>query len=217
MTHRLPMMYRFVRWLLPLVLRAFDWRVRVDGIEHVPLSGAVVASNHVAHTDPLYLGRALDRDGRIVRYLAKRELFESRWVGPIVRGAMQIPVDRRGDPSASLVHAEAALLAGHTVVVFPEGTIHPRVLRANVKSGAARLAIATGAPLVPGAVWGGQHVGRGALGLPSRSVQMRVRFGPPIQAAPGDEPAAVMDRLVAAMTELADAVARDYPDRTPRR
>ena len=132
----------------------------VTGLEHLPLDGAVIlACNHVSFADPLILGMAVERRGRAIRYLAKRELFDHPLLRPILTSTKQIPVDRRGDAAASLVEAERALREGAVVAIFPEATI-PRAGQPpkEPKTGAARLAMATGALLIPVATWGGQQV-----------------------------------------------------------
>lgn len=108
--------------------------------------------------------------GRRPRFLAKDELFKVPVVGTALRGAHQIPVDRAkaGDPSP-LHSAQEALRAGEVVVIYPEGTItdRPDSMPMQGRTGMVRLALATGAPIVPMASWGSQAVwqktGRGSL------------------------------------------------------
>lgn len=177
----------------------------VAGLEHVPPTGPViVACNHISYADPIILGMAVERCGRAVRYLAKRELFESRLMGPVVRSTNQIPVDRHGhSPGASLVEAEAALKQGALVAIFPEGTIpKPDRPLPVPKTGAARLALATGVPLVPAAVWGGLQASGSALRWLRPGVRFAARFGPPVPYGPDDTPAELLARLMDAVGGL---------------
>jgi len=116
------------------------------------------------------------------RFLAKDELFKIPIVGTALRGAHQIPVDRAkaGDPSP-LNSAQDALRAGEIVVIYPEGTVTdmPDSTPMQGRTGMVRLALATGAPIVPMASWGSQAVwqksGRGSL-----------KFGRPVWVKVGD-------------------------------
>ncbi|MGH3695129.1 MAG: lysophospholipid acyltransferase family protein [Pseudonocardiaceae bacterium] len=99
-------------------------RRRFEGLAHIPESGPVlVACNHVSYLDPIYAGVFMHRRGRIPRFLAKQDLFETPVIGRVMTGAGQIPV-RRGSTEAGqgLWHAEQALAAGKAVMIYPEGT-----------------------------------------------------------------------------------------------
>ena len=136
------------------------WR----GVEHVPESGGViVAVNHVSLADPVYVAEyVLHAAGRVARFLAKDALFAGRGlVARVVRGAGQIPVHRESaDAGRSLADAVAALRAGGCVVIYPEGTVtrDPDRWPMVAKTGVARLALTSGAPVVPLAQWGAQRV-----------------------------------------------------------
>jgi 1-acyl-sn-glycerol-3-phosphate acyltransferase len=164
----------------PLLAAWFDWHI--DGVEHLPREGpAIVAVNHVSYLDPLAIGYALDRNHRRPRFLAKAELFEAPVVGWVVRSAKQIKVDRAGRFALrSLRFAEKALEEGEVVVIFPEGTTttHLDMTPLKPKSGVARLALVSGAPVIPCATWGGQWVWTKTMGInPGPRHDVWVRFG----------------------------------------
>jgi len=153
--------YRFAVAVIKPVLLAFtkrDWR----GTEHVPRSGGVIiAVNHVSHADPFTIAHYLHDLGRWARFLAKSELWQVFFVRRVMAGAYQIPVHRRtSDASLALKDAVASLEAGECVVVYPEGTTtkDPTYWPMVPKTGVARLALLTGAPVVPVAQWGPQDI-----------------------------------------------------------
>ena len=139
---------------LLLLLTKRRW---VDG-EKIPATGGVVlAANHVSHVDPLTFAHFVYAYGRLVRFLAKAAVFDVPVVGRIVRDARQIPVYRlTKDASKAFGAAVAAVEAGECVVVYPEGTItrDPGLWPMTGKTGAARIALASGVPVVPVAQWG---------------------------------------------------------------
>jgi len=163
------------------VLTHRDWR----GRGHVPASGAVlVAVNHVSSVDPLTTAHFVYGCGRLPRFLAKSEVFGWPLVGRVLRGAGQIPVYRETpDAAEALREAEAMLRRGECVVLFPEGTTtsDPDWWPIPARTGVARLALSTGAPVVPVAQWGPQEVWdyrtRRLRLLPRRTV--RYLAGPP--------------------------------------
>ncbi len=123
--------------------------------------GVVVAVNHISHVDPLVVAHYLYDLGRPGRFLAKAALFEVPVVGRIVAAAGQIPVYRETmDAAESLRAAVAAVRAGECVVIYPEGTItRDRALwPMGGKTGAARVALLTGCPVIPMGVWGPQEL-----------------------------------------------------------
>lgn len=138
----------------------FKWSI--EGLENIPRKGgAILAFNHIAYLDPLVTAYVVDRAKRRPRYLAKSELFADKRIGWILKGAKQIPVYRgTKDAPMALDRAVAALEKGEIVVIFPEGTIttDPDLNPMAAKTGAARLALAAGVPLIPAAVWGTANV-----------------------------------------------------------
>jgi 1-acyl-sn-glycerol-3-phosphate acyltransferase len=157
-------LYHSVVGLAKVVMRIMRWRVTVSGEENIPASGpAIIAANHIGFMDFVFLGFAADRRRRVVRFMAIQKAFEHPLGGPLLRGMRHIPVDREGDPVAAFDHAVRALRAGEIVGLHPEARVNRlrdpgRVGIRSAKSGAARMALATGAPLIPAAVWGSQHL-----------------------------------------------------------
>jgi 1-acyl-sn-glycerol-3-phosphate acyltransferase len=195
------------------LFKAMNWRIDVQGAEHLPASGgAVVATNHVGYLDFTFVGYGARKRGRLLRFLAKQEIFDHPVAGPLMRGMRHIPVDRFGRAHDSLAAAVDALSRGELIGMFPEATISRSFVPSAGKSGAARMAMEAGAPLVPGAVWGSQRLlTKGRPRNLQRGVAIAVRFGPPIPYTAGEDPAVVTKRLMDAITALVDAAAATYP------
>ncbi len=143
---------------LLLALTKRRWR----GGENIPdTGGCVLAVNHISHLDPLTCAHFVYGYGRIVRFLAKAELFDIPVLGRIVRSAKQIPVYRlTTDASLSFTAAVSAVEDGECVIVYPEGTItrQPELWPMTGKTGAARIALASGVPVIPVAQWGAHRI-----------------------------------------------------------
>ena len=135
-----------------------DWR---HG-ERIPASGGfVLALNHISHADPLTAAHIVYDHGRLPRYLAKSGLFENKALGRFMRAAGQIPVHRASRSAVGAYDAAvAAVRAGECIVVYPEGTItrDPDLWPMVGKSGAARIALETGCPVIPIGQWGAQEL-----------------------------------------------------------
>jgi len=133
----------------------------IDG-EKIPAEGGcVIAMNHVSHIDPLTLAWLLYEHGRLVRYLAKDALFKTPVIKYIVRDARQIPVSRLTVDAADAFEAACeAVRDGGCVGVYPEGTItkDPTGWPMRGKTGAARIALETGCPVIPIGQWGAQEI-----------------------------------------------------------
>ena len=176
------MSFEAYRRSLTPVVRAV-YRLEVRGEEHVPPAGAlVIAGNHESLLDPFVLAAAIPRP---IRYLAKAEMFDVPFVGRIVKSAQQIPVYRlTTDASLSFTAAVAAVEAGECVVVYPEGTItrQPDLWPMTGRTGAARIALASGAPVIPMAQWGPNHIlapyAKRPRLLPRKTIY--VSAGPPV-------------------------------------
>lgn len=206
--------------LKPWLRMWFRWTV--EGLENIPKRGpAIIACNHIAYLDPLVLGFLIDNAGRHPRFLTKSELFQDRRIAWILRGAKQIEV-RRGTKAApmALEHALAALAEGECIAVFPEGTVttDPDLKMMPARTGAARLALNSTAPVVPGALWGTQNVWPKGYGKNWRPTQrILARFGAPFVArgdpsAPRDWESTnreIADRISGLLAELRPLV----PDR----
>jgi len=148
----------FVIPLLKLFTKR-DWR----GKENIPQTGPMIAiSNHISYADSLIFAHFLYGNGRAVRFLAKSSLFKIPVIGWVLRHAEQVPVDRMGEGKAAkaLPHAIAFLEAGHCLGVYPEGTLtrDSEIWPMRAKTGLARLAVMTKAPVIPCAQWGAQDI-----------------------------------------------------------
>jgi 1-acyl-sn-glycerol-3-phosphate acyltransferase len=193
------------------------------GGEKIPESGGcLVVLNHISHVDPLIAAHVMWDHGRIPRYLAKSGLFKSRLLGGYLRSAGMIPVERLSRNAVGAFDAAvAAVRAGELVVVYPEGTItrDPATWPMTGKSGAARIALETGCPVIPIGQWGAQEVlapyaTRPDL-FPRKTITMKV--GDPVDLgdlAAQEHTAAVIaeatERIMDAITRLV-AEARGEP------
>ena len=158
------------------------WR----GVEHLPAEGGFIAAgNHMTNIDPLTFAHFLYDNGFAPKILAKSSLFTVPVLGPILRATGQIAVFRNtAEAGKSLGAAIAALEAGECVAVFPEGTLtrDPDLWPMAGKTGVARLALTTRAPLIPIAQWGPQDLlGRyGKMLKPIPRKTVTVVAGPPV-------------------------------------
>ncbi len=169
-----PVIYWLARAILQPSFRVY-FRLQRVGREHLPSRGPLLlASNHRSFLDPFVIGMMVRRP---VYYMAKRELFEKRWQAWILNALGAFPVDRGAGDAAAIDTAREILERGDCVVVFPEGTrVRPGPL-GRPKRGVGRLALETGAPVVPVAVIGTEDVRAGWRIRPRR---VRVRAGRPL-------------------------------------
>lgn len=153
------------------------------GQENVPPSGGVIiAPNHISHFDPLVVAHFVYGAGRWPRFLAKASVFKVPLVGAFLRKVLQIPVERGSvEAVKSLDVLVDALRQGGAVIIYPEGTTtrEPDLWPMRGKTGAARLALLTGAPVVPVAHWGAQRV------FDPRTKKLSLRPWAPITATAG--------------------------------
>jgi len=157
-----------------------------SGMEHLPRSGPVIiVPNHISHADPLVSAHFIYDAGRWPQYLGKASVFRVPVVGSILRKARQIPVERgSAEAVKSLEVLIEALADGGAVIIYPEGTTtrEPELWPMRGKTGAARLALATGAPVVPLAMWGPERMfdpRSKRVGLRPR-IPVTVVAGPPV-------------------------------------
>ncbi len=143
--------------------------------------GCVIVSNHLSHIDPLTLAHLLYDHGRLPRYLAKDSLFHVFFAGTILRSTGQIPVARlTSDAGSAFTAAVQGVRDGKAVMFYPEGTISrdPDLWPMVGKTGAARVALESGAPVVPIAQWGQQNIlypyGRKLKLIPPQRVRLKV-------------------------------------------
>lgn len=210
---RLGFWYRLVVVVVKPFLRLFtrrDWR----GVENLPTAGGFIAvANHVSEVDPLMVGEFLLDNGRPPRFLAKKELFRIAPLRIIFEGAKQIPVDRNStDASKALSAAVDALHAGECIFIYPEGsaTRDPKLWPMKARTGVARLALLSKAPVVPIAQWGPQQIlaykARRPKLLPPTTIH--VLAGPPVDLS------AYYDRPITAelLHEVTDVVMHKVAD-----
>lgn len=199
------------------VFNGLRWKIRAFGIDNVPLTGpAVLASNHVGYLDFVFVGYAARKRGRRVRFMAKKEVFDHRIAGPLMRGMRHIPVDRYADARLAVEAATDALRRGEVVGMFPEGTISRAFVPRRGKTGAARMALDAGAPLIPCAVWGSQRIlTKGRPRNFERGVAIDVHIGEPLEVERDEDVVAVTERLMKRIEALVADAERAYPQ-TPR-
>jgi 1-acyl-sn-glycerol-3-phosphate acyltransferase len=186
-----------------------------------------VIGNHLSYFDPFAHAYFVVRAGRRPRFLAKAELFQNPLLRTVLRGLRQIPVQRGTGDQTSLEEATRAIERGEVVVIYPEGTStagRPGFLPGRGKTGAVRLALATGARIVPVATWGGQYVWRrGSFRFPEFGRPILLRAGEPIDVrarAGGVEDYETIrrltDELMDGLTELVEGLRDAYPRRWSR-
>ncbi len=197
-----------------VVFSAMGLRRTFSGTEHVPRTGgAVMAINHTGFLDFAIAGEAALPARRLVRFMAKDEIFRHPVAGPLMRGMKHIPVDREAG-AASLVAAVRALQDGEIVGVFPEATMSPSWELLPFKQGTVRMAVEAGAPILPTIVWGSQRVltyGRRKR-LTQRRLPVTVTVGEPLVLTQEDGIAGGTRRLREVMTVMLHEAQESYPD-----
>jgi 1-acyl-sn-glycerol-3-phosphate acyltransferase len=220
-----PTLVRVV-WLLNQVFQHLAKR-EWQGQEKVPRTGGVVfVVNHISNIDPIVFGQYLAYAGRYPRYLGKASLFRVPVIGRIITACGQIPVERgTTNASVALSRAVAAVRAGQSVTVYPEGTItlDPDLWPMAGKTGAARIALETGAPVVPIGQWGAQHILGGKQLrfpklVPRQTVQLKA--GDPVDLDDlRDRPIAppvlreATERIMSSVTQLVAELRGEEPPR----
>ncbi|MCW2615064.1 MAG: 1-acyl-sn-glycerol-3-phosphate acyltransferase [Frankiales bacterium] len=195
------------------LFRGLGIRFHISGEDNVPKTGgAVMAINHVGYLDFTFAGLAARENGRLVRFMAKKEVFDHKVSGPLMRGMKHIPVDRYGAGGDSYKLAVTALAAGEIVGVFPEATISTSYELKDFKTGAARMAMEAGVPLLPTVVWGSQRImTKGRKRDLTRGTPLRIVVGEPFLPAPGSDPVEVTAELKARMSVLLEEAIATYP------
>ncbi|QXJ24846.1 1-acyl-sn-glycerol-3-phosphate acyltransferase [Actinomadura graeca] len=196
-----------------------DWQ----GQGNVPgKGGLIIASNHISESDPLALAHFVYESGRYPVYLAKSTLFDVRFLRGVLRGTGQIPVHRdRADAALALEDAEKALVDGECLMFYPEGscTRDPELWPMTGQTGVARMALRTGAAVVPVANWGAHELlpykkgeqkglaGRLKKGFhPFPRKTMKVIAGPPVDLSRYRERPLDKGTLRAATDDIMDAI-----------
>jgi 1-acyl-sn-glycerol-3-phosphate acyltransferase len=187
----------------------------MTGTEHVPRrGGAVLAINHTGYLDFTFAGLGAVPAKRLVRFMAKDQIWKNPIAGPLMRGMKHIPVDRDAG-AASYNAAVEALKAGEIVGVFPEATMSPSFELLPFKQGAARMAVDAAVPILPMILWGSQRVlGYGRRKpLSQRRLPITIAIGEPLVVGADEGVAAITRRLRAVMDQMLREAQDNYPDR----
>lgn len=187
-----------------------------QGQENLPSpehGGAILAINHVSYLDFALVGTAALPMKRYVRFMAKKEIFDNRIAGPLMRGMHHICVDRSSG-SASMVAALRALHDGEIIGIFPEGTISVSFEIKELKSGAVRLSQGAGVPVIPTIIWGSQRLWTKKVkrNLTQRGVPISVSFGSPLYFDKDSDVEKGERELRETMIAMLHQVQGSYPD-----
>ncbi len=190
-------------WIQLLILVIV--RKDVKGVENIPREGAfILASNHVGDTDPPFITAVTPRR---IMWMAKQGLFDVPILGVIFRMLGLIPVRRTGADLAALRRAHRELERGHVLGVFPEGTRRRDQGMKEAEPGAAALALRTGAPVLPTAIWGSEKMR--FPGLLLRRTPISVRFGTPFRLTQTRRP--TREQIAEATDEIMRRIAELLP------
>ena len=185
-----------------------------EGVENIPLEGgAVLSINHIGYLDFALTGTAALPAGRYVRFMAKKEIFDNKLAGPLMRGMHHICVDRSSG-TASFVAALRALRSGEIIGIFPEGTISVSFEIKELKTGAVRLAMGAGVPVIPTIVWGSQRIWTKKVkrNLRRNKFPITVAFGTPLYFDKQSDVDAGEKLLRETMISMLHEVQAKYPD-----
>ncbi len=193
--------------------KLLDLTFEITGDEHVPSSGgAVLAVNHISYVDFIFGGFATQRAKRLVRFMAKRELFDHKYTGPLMRSLHHIKVDRE-DGTGSFQTAVDYLADGEVVGVFPEATISRSFELKGFKTGTVRLAAEAGVPIIPLILWGTQRMYTKDHPRDfSRGKTLSLTVGEPLTVTTKDNAVAQTARLRSQMADMLDRTIREYTD-----
>lgn len=202
--------YRSIIGLARAVFFAQGLKFDVKGDEHIPSEGgAVIAINHTGYMDFTYAGLPVRTPKRYIRFMAKKEVFDDKISGPIMRALEHIPVDRSAGADSYLAAVDY-LRRGELVGVYPEATISRSFEIKEFKSGAARMAIEAGVPIIPMVIWGAQRVW--TKGYPKRlgrtNTPISIAVGEPIQ--PFEPASELTAKLHATMQDMLLELQKNY-------
>jgi len=203
--------YPPVVWTAKAAFKVLGLRFQMTGTEHIPTTGpALLAVNHVSYLDFIFAGFGAQPAGRLVRFMAKKEIFDHRFGGPVMRSLHHIPVDR-GEGLASYQEALRYLAIGEVVGIFPEATISRSFEIKEIKTGAARMAAEAQVPLIPVIVWGTQRLFTKDHPRDfSRGKTIAITVGEPLHPT-GESPVRETAELHTAMRELLHRTIEAYP------
>jgi len=208
------LVYPPVIGLFRALWKGLDIQFHFEGQENLPRrGGAVLASNHVSYLDFAFIGTGALHLKRYIRFMAKKGAFDNKIAGPLLRGMKHISVDRENG-GASFVTALRALRDGEIVGIFPEATISTSFEIKGMKSGAVRLAMGAGVPVIPVVIWGSQRIW--TKGVPKdfrrKSVPVHIVYGPAMTFAKDENLEAAETLLRNKMIEMLHKLQQSYPD-----
>lgn len=190
-----------ITWIRRLVVYGlriflpFIMKIEHDGMEKMPLMGGLVlVANHMTNFDAFTLQVVLPRP---LFFMAKSELFPPG-LDPIMRRLGAFPVRRGERDQWAINHAHKVVRNGQVLGMFPEGTRNKGIGLKKAKSGSARIAIATNAPMIPLAVIGTQNVFRN---FPHRA-RVSIKIGDPIYPRPDEDPQELIDRIMVSIATM---------------
>jgi 1-acyl-sn-glycerol-3-phosphate acyltransferase len=194
-----------------VAFRALGLKFQMTGTEHIPRTGgALLAVNHISYVDFVLGGFAAQPSKRLVRFMAKRELFDHTFAGPLMRSLHHINVDR-ADGLGSYEEGLRYLEMGEVVGIFPEATISRSFEIKELKTGATRMAAEAGVPLIPVILWGTQRMMTKDHPKDfSRGKTIAISVGEPLHPS-GEDPVADTAELRSVMCAMLDRTIRDYP------
>ena len=191
-------------YVVAIIIRPIFLRLTIEGREHVPIEGGcIIACNHTMGPDYVILGYASPRQ---IYYMAKAEIFAYHpWLARIVADVGAFPVHRGQGDSDAIERAIEVVRAGHLLGMFPEGTRSRTGALQRAKTGVARIALGSGAPIVPAVVINSEPVLRDWLKF-KRRPRVIMRFGPPLSthgdAHNADDVERTTTTMMVAMAEL---------------
>ncbi|WP_347042708.1 lysophospholipid acyltransferase family protein [Brachybacterium nesterenkovii] len=208
------MLYNVFKPIVVLILRLV-WRPAIEGAERIPDRGAVIlASNHVSGADTVFMPAQVRRT---VRFLAKSDFYSggslmNRMLGLFLRSIGVMPVNRSGGAASRTAIAAGltVLERGEVLGIYPEGTRSPDGRLYRGRTGAARMALESGCPIIPIAMLGAYEAQKGRTFLPRRRPRIRVLVGEPIDARAAVaqmEAVSEGERLRALTDRVMDAIA----------
>lgn len=196
------------------VFRAQGTLTAIRGVENIPSGGALIAANHTGWFDFIFCAMGPHVAGRrLVRFMAKKEVFSAPVIGYLMKGMRHVPVDRAA--GADSIEAAVDWISNKDALVgiFPEGTISRSFELSDFKTGAARIAKRADAPLIPCVIWGSQRIW--TKDLPRRlgraKMPVVIRYGAPVPLE--GTPEEVTARLKQAMQDELELARAEYSER----